>query len=114
MVPSIKEMWVKALMGGTYEQGQDELYIPTGNLYCCLGVLCDLYHREQGVALDKLSDDQYIELMEESSKDGFMTLPNDEIANWAGLTVDQLDEVSSLNDMGDSFEVIAAHIHRNY
>jgi len=38
--------WADALESGEYEQGTGTLR--AGDQYCCLGVLCDLYHRETG------------------------------------------------------------------
>ncbi len=37
-----KRRWVTALRSGKYEQGDSELYSPSHNSYCCLGVLCDI------------------------------------------------------------------------
>lgn len=44
MDPDIKARWVKALKSGEYEQGQGSLN--EKDKYCCLGVLCDLYVKE--------------------------------------------------------------------
>ena len=44
MKPSIKEMWVNALLSGDYSQTTGVLRSNDG--YCCLGVLCDLYSQE--------------------------------------------------------------------
>ena len=41
----IKKLWVDALRSGKYQQGTGHLR-HEGN-YCCLGVLCDLYDRNQ-------------------------------------------------------------------
>lgn len=38
--------WVAALRGGQYKQGIGCLR--NGNNYCCLGVACDLYCKEEG------------------------------------------------------------------
>ncbi len=38
----IKTRWLKALRGGKYKQGTEQLKTDEGG-YCCLGVLCDLY-----------------------------------------------------------------------
>lgn len=35
-----KREWLEALRGGSYKQGQ--MYLRTGNEFCCLGVACDL------------------------------------------------------------------------
>lgn len=32
--------WSKALRSGKYKQGKHELYTPSKDSYCCLGVLC--------------------------------------------------------------------------
>ena len=44
MNPQIKQKWVDALRSGDYKQGQDHLRTNSG--FCCLGVLCDLYAKE--------------------------------------------------------------------
>lgn len=46
MKTSIKKLWVDALRSGKYQQGKKQLR--TGEKFCCLGVLCDLYHKETG------------------------------------------------------------------
>lgn len=48
MNPQVKEMWVKALRSGEYQQGRGELITMTDEhtKYCCLGVLCDLAMKE--------------------------------------------------------------------
>jgi hypothetical protein len=48
MRADIKQKWVAALRSGAYEQTEGVLR--NGNGYCCLGVLCDLYSQETGVA----------------------------------------------------------------
>ena len=47
MNTEIKQKWVNALRSGEYEQGSEKLY--SGRGYCCLGVLCDLYSKENGL-----------------------------------------------------------------
>lgn len=39
MNQEIKQKWVEALRSGKYEQGTTQLYWPSTNRYCCLGVL---------------------------------------------------------------------------
>lgn len=46
MNSQVKEKWIDALRSGKYEQGSEKLRSVQG--YCCLGVLCDLYSKEQG------------------------------------------------------------------
>jgi hypothetical protein len=45
MDPRVKALWVDALFGGQYQQGEGCLMTSdeAGKKFCCLGVLCDLY-----------------------------------------------------------------------
>lgn len=42
----VKKLWIEALTSGEYEQGTDALR--TDDMFCCLGVLCDLHRKEVG------------------------------------------------------------------
>ena len=46
MVPEVKVKWLEALRNGTYKQGRKTL--KSGESFCCLGVLTDLYIKEMG------------------------------------------------------------------
>ena len=46
MNSQIKQKWVDALRSGKYTQAQSKLY--SGDGFCCLGVLCDIYAKEVG------------------------------------------------------------------
>lgn len=39
--------WVKALRSGEFKQGKRRLR--DGDAFCCLGVACDLFHRDTGL-----------------------------------------------------------------
>jgi hypothetical protein len=43
-----KRKWVEALRSGKYKQGKHQL--TDGDTFCCLGVLTDLYIKENGYA----------------------------------------------------------------
>ncbi len=45
MKPEVKEAWVKALRSGEYKQTKGFLKDDEG--YCCLGVLCDVYDKQE-------------------------------------------------------------------
>lgn len=47
-----KEEWIAALRSGEYEQGQNALYDPKSNRYCCIGVLIKI----NGLPLKPQSD----------------------------------------------------------
>ena len=42
MDKEIKNKWIEALRSGKYQQGCHYLRGPTGDRYCCFGVLCDI------------------------------------------------------------------------
>jgi len=44
----VKEKWLKALRSGNYKQGEINLN-NNNNTFCCLGVLCDIYIKENNL-----------------------------------------------------------------
>jgi hypothetical protein len=70
----IKKLWVDALRSGNYQQGIGQLRC--GDTYCCLGVLCDLYDRDQGGPGWHDKDTTYLRCD--------ALLPG-EVAKWAGI-----------------------------
>lgn len=79
MKPEIKARWVAALRSGEYKQGTDRLKTPNGE-FCCLGVLCDLYHKEKTAGIWDGS----------GNLDGIQ-LPASCVMDWAGLLSDNPD-----------------------
>lgn len=126
MNQEIKKLWVDALESGEYQQVQKRLRTPLG--HCCLGVLCDLYHKITGKGKwEKLDygDESDIPVLfkfdPQSPNDFFEVsiLPRT-VIDWAGLgtgesrhslqrlTVDgQEHGLTGLNDDGVSFKEIA-------
>lgn len=47
MHPNILELWLNALESNLYKQGQH--YLHRKDLFCCLGVLCDIYIKKHGL-----------------------------------------------------------------
>jgi hypothetical protein len=123
MNPEVKAKWVEALRSGDYRKGQFGLRQQRGNGtqgYCCLGVLCDLYHKETGKG-EWIAND--------SGRDRFKTPdgsfnPNyapDQVLEWAGLPasfhVDIVDDIltvdrqlASINDRSTSFDTVISAI----
>lgn len=126
MNPEIKRKWLEALRSGEYNQGSGALR--KNGKFCCLGVLCDLHSKETGTNWIRneeypdtndlyLGDTQYLD---------------EKVMSWAGLcendpqveiTAEEAEEIlinpdeipykvciSSLNDTGASFRVIANKI----
>ena len=134
----IAKQWVDALKSGTYQQGQGKLHatdIKGECMYCCLGVLCDLYMQQNPDELDvkvvtRKSDafPQHFQML--SIGDDSLTVYDNEsvvlplrVREWAGMS-DPLgrfwnenrveDSLAELNDHGMSFtllaDVITAHV----
>lgn len=68
MDKDLKAKWVAALRSGQYKQGENRLYNPADDSYCCLGVLHALTG-VTGLALCKLDQDTdhlgYVEALDE-------------------------------------------------
>ena len=47
MDKKIKKDWIAALRSGDYGQGVGKLHDAENNTFCALGVLCDLWRREE-------------------------------------------------------------------
>lgn len=117
MKPEIKEMWVNALRSGDYPQNHDGK-LRNENGYCCLGVLCDLYAKEN----NKEWGDYRI-LGDGYDFEDYFDFPPQSVIEWAGLSnknpavevvYDEEDEpfsdnepLASLNDKGMPFDEIA-------
>ncbi len=100
MKPGIKALWLQALRGGEYEQGQRRLR--SGDQFCCLGVLCDLAGKH---GIGKWNGDAF-------KADGYQlvsTVLPSPVADWADL--DELDPrigkygVSIYNDGSADYDI---------
>jgi hypothetical protein len=112
MKKKVKKLWVEALKSGEYSQGTGGLR--DGDLFCCLGVLCDIHAKETSSEWAAPTFKSF------SSYSGYtVTLPT-KVAKWAGLENNDpivkspsgTDEehLSVLNDGGATFEQIAGLI----
>lgn len=141
MNPQVKEKWVEALTNGTYKQAQGALQhdgeLVDGTLgvgYCCLGVLCDLYVKENpknphGARWEDGAFKFFDEKLGRSRSEG--DLPPGFVYKWAGLDVedgsapyvgisveeaegyglvDESESLAVLNDEGWTFKDIAEKI----
>jgi hypothetical protein len=100
MKKEIAAYWVSELRSGKYKQGRNQLKF--ADLYCCLGVLCEISQR--GRWNDK---DEYVS--GDDSRSGFLPI---EVQLWAGLQSEKgdlhtKDSLSLLNDAGHDFNAIA-------
>lgn len=116
MKPEIKQLWVKALRSGEYQQVTGSLKTATG--YCCLGVLADCYVQAIPDAQWRRYPGMDWYIFEHPSQfESSSCLPNDDdvFVNWAGHMTD--DTQRYLTDMNDdlqcSFNEIANWVEEN-
>jgi hypothetical protein len=105
MNPQIKQKWVDALRSGEYQQTKGRLHDEDG--FCCLGVLCDLYIKENNVEWEpSIHSDAYM----------FQNVVADlpfSVKKWADLEYcnphinDGESTLATLNDIGFTFNKIA-------
>jgi hypothetical protein len=109
MNPQIKQKWVDALRSGEYQQGQ--YCLRTDNEFCCLGVLCDLYGKENNVEWNLVNDDGNYEFQEQPE-----LLPLF-VVEWAGVENDNPEicetSLAELNDGESTFNEIADLIEKH-
>jgi len=120
MNSQIKQKWIDALRSGKYHQGQSKLY--SGDGFCCLGVLCDIYANQVGdITWEKRNpngrfdddkwdywyfDDQSEVLPECVSKWAELD-ENDPVVTKDIVGQDIITTLASLNDKGATFEDLA-------
>lgn len=112
--PEVKNKWIVALRSGDYKQGRNTLRNPQTDEYCCLGVLCELAHKEN---ICTKEEREYNTMF--GGHDG---LPPLTVRQWAGLSdksfdslfIIENDSLAFLNDVRKlSFNEIADLIENN-
>jgi hypothetical protein len=104
----IKNIWVSALLSGTYKQGK--AWLKDGDSFCCLGVLCDLHSKETGTEWD---GEAYLGRM------GFLPI---EVQEWSGISSHRAefckelpgDSLQRQNDCGATFHEIVELIKEHF
>ena len=81
MNPKVKDAWLKALRSGDYEQGED--WLRCNDVFCCLGVLTDLYIKEHSLHWDREPINRGYDTF---SLDEVATVLPNEVIEWAGVT----------------------------
>jgi len=114
--PEVKKLWVDALLSGKYSQGMSVLR--RGNNFCCLGVLCDLYAEDHPSWQWKQMSSIEWTFRDTASGDAWGVMPPHAVGNWTDVDTRNAAVIydgrrqflTSLNDEGVSFEVIAGLI----
>jgi len=112
MNQDVKKKWVELLRSGKYSQGKSCLR--NGNSFCCLGVLCDLYHKETNNGFWDKDDDTYRFYISDSKEAKSYAILPLTVQKWAGLdagnpcfSCEPDDNCGYLNDNGKNFLQIA-------
>jgi hypothetical protein len=116
MKAQIKKLWIKALRSGELKQGKVWLRsiddLDDNYQFCCLGVLCELYRRDQrkGRWINKSL------FRARKSDESSAVLPK-AVQVWAGLNesdpkLNRQTHASTMNDNGKSFNYIANYIEK--
>lgn len=107
MNSDIKTKWTAALLSGDYPQTKEVLRDSCG--FCCLGVLTDLYIREnKGL----IWENSFLVKDEETKQSWNSYLPR-KVMEWSGLVEINLTmKLAAMNDSGKSFAEIAKFIER--
>lgn len=112
-----RKKWIKALRSGKYKQGRQALCREdvSGNRYCCLGVLCDVFNIPFELKTMHMNGADRIYGPKNGSKD-WAALSSPSIRNLVGLSNESgffknrngtSETLANLNDSGFSFEKIA-------
>lgn len=101
------KLWTTALRSGKYEQGREALR-RDGDRFCCLGVLCDVFHKTTGKGkwIEKY---QFPLRFTVDGHGGSSYLPHP-VLEWIEMTNDLEKELTCRNDNGESFTEIANFI----
>jgi len=120
MNKEVKAKWIKALRSGEYKQGNLRLR-NTDNEFCCLGVLCDLYAKENEngkwrTPRDSITRETYgVEFKAgDTVEDMSCTTLPESVVKWADIREKHIIvKLAKLNDAdGCSFKEIADYISR--
>lgn len=105
MKQEIKQKWIDALRGGTYQQ--DIHNLKTNKGYCCLGVLTDLYLKEHNLEWKK--EGKWYHFNGEDAE-----LPNDVITwcDWDSHAA-ETNLINMNDEKGKSFLEISNYIEEN-
>jgi hypothetical protein len=113
--------WVEALRSGEYTQAQNVLRKPNTNEMCCLGVLCDLYTKENADGgqwantIEKVPANKGPDVTGQpfvnQDQESYAVMPPGEVKNWSGLGLNRYDSfwgrLAEQNDAGATFNQIA-------
>lgn len=110
MNKDVKKKWLAALRSGKYTKGVSKLHQSRSDnteIYCCLGVLCELAV-DEGIIDPPDKEDYGIYFYQEQS--AFLPM---EVLKWAGLKNTTQKNLAVLNDNSQTFDPIIRKISKN-
>jgi len=108
MNKEIKKLWLEALRSGKYKQGRGQLHNPSENVFCCLGVLCDIVDKNNIYKPERMIRQNDFELFD--SLYGILSTPMQKIT---GLDMRIGKDLYKMNDrQRKSFTEIADYIEK--
>ena len=105
-----RKKWLDALRSGEYRQGTTRLKTKYTDQFCCLGVLCDLYIKENEQNI-RWEDDHILVDGEDYT---YTCYPPLVVEEWVGLKGYLGNSVANKNDGGMSFEEIAKVLEESW
>jgi len=109
--------WTAALRSDEFKQGRHVLHNLSNNTYCCLGVACEVFARENSINREEwaTTDDLDGPLKAEKFDDNGEYLPK-QVQEWLGMVTDYTidgEDLTQLNDVEKrSFAQIANFIEK--
>lgn len=102
-----KVLWKEALLSGEYTQGTDYLRNMQGD-YCCLGVLCDVFHKATGRGRWAVSTGARLDAVWEFIVDDESAVSTLAVAviDWAGIAPSPLLSPQKPNEWGTLTEEV--------
>ena len=107
MNSKIKKSWVNALRSGNYAQSMGNLRNANG--YCCLGVLCDIYSKENNIdwTFQGSYGEENVQAMDYWDFEEEDKFPPQSVKKWSELNDNVIGDLADGNDKGYSFNQIA-------
>ena len=112
MKPEVKAKWLEALRSGEYKQGRMKLKNEYNGSYCCLGVLCDVYHGATCDGFWNANSNQSGENFVVGAHASALYAP-DAVLDWAGLDRTDSKYLATTNDDTFNFDTVIDLIERD-
>jgi hypothetical protein len=105
MNPTVKADWLKALSSGEYKKTSGQLHNGETDGYCCLGVLCDIFHKQTGEGAWGRHRTIFSHGLEMST----VSAP-ESVLEWAGVSHQESNDLANINDTSPTFHRVIAYI----